>query len=157
LDDGPHFQISSTIKEHVQVFFAEESIRSFEVPWMDINSFLKMSCEGNRIEILATDIEGLDVRVLNELDLSLFDIHKISFEKSHGGSDLKQLVDKLKSAGYRKGGMGMDPHNSDALWVKPESLLETVQIFLINLKHVCWELQIPARHAIKTKLKSLLR
>jgi FkbM family methyltransferase len=154
LDDGPHFQISSTLKQHVRNFFKESSIKSFMVPCMDINTFLNMACQGNQIELLATDIEGADVAVLTKLDLSLFDIHRISFEKSHGTKDLRILEKKLKSSGYRKAGMGMDPHNTDVLWVKPQSLFEFLQITLNDLKHTIWELQIPTRHFLKTKLKT---
>jgi hypothetical protein len=153
LDDGPHFTISSTLKSHVKKFYSESSIRSFLVPCLDINSFLKLTCRGNQIELLALDIEGIDILILNELDLLQFDIHKISFEKSHGGNELKELERKLRSSGYRKAGMGMDPHNSDVLWVKPISLRECFEISIINLKHNCWEFQIPARHFIKTKIR----
>jgi FkbM family methyltransferase len=155
LDDGPHFTISSTFREHVEKFYKESSIRSFSVPCLDINSFLKQTCSGSPIELLATDIEGMDVPVLNDLDLSIFDIHKISFEKSHGENDLKNLIEKLKSAGYHKSGTGMDPHNSDVLWTKPKNFRERFVIYVINLKHNCWEIQIPARHFIKTKLNKL--
>ena len=155
LDDGPHFTISSTLRKHVEKFYNESSIRSFSVPCLDINQFLNLTCQGSHIELLATDIEGMDVPVLTDLDFSLFDIHKISFEKSHSGSDLKNLKEKLISAGYRKAGSGMDPHNSDVLWIKPVNFRERFIIFLINFKHDCWEIQIPARHLLKTKLRKL--
>lgn len=155
LDDGPHFTISSTSKKHVKKFYKESSIRSFSVPCLDINSFLKQACSGSQIELLAIDIEGMDVPVLNDLDLTQFDIHKISFEKSHGGNDLKNLKEKLKSAGYCKSGMGMDPHNSDVLWTKPNNFRERFVIYVMNLMHNCWEIQIPARHFLKTKLNKL--
>ena len=154
IDDGPHYTISSTLKEHVEKFYIASSIRSFSVPCLDINSFLKLKCQESRIEMLATDIEGMDVPVLNDLDLSQFDIHKISFEKSHGGNDFKSLKKKLRSAGYRKAGTGMDPHNSDVLWIQPNGFKERVVIYIINLKHNCWEIQIPARHFLK-KLRKL--
>jgi hypothetical protein len=154
LDDGPHYQISSTLKQHVRNFFDESSIRSFLVPCMNINTFLKMACQGGKIELLATDIEGADVAVLAKLDLSLFDIHKISFEKSHSLNELKRLEKKLNSFGYRKAGMGMDPHNSDALWIKPQNLFEFLLVTMIHLRHTIWELQIPTRHFLKTKLKT---
>lgn len=155
LDDGPYFTLSSTFKNHVRKFYNESSIRSFLVPCLDINSFLKLSCQESRIELLAIDIEGMDVLVLHDLDLTQFDIHKISFEKSHGGNDLKNLKEKLKSAGYCKSGTGMDPHNSDVLWTKPNNFRERFVIYVMNFKHNCWEIQIPARHFLKTKLNKL--
>lgn len=155
LDDGPHFQISSTLKNHVRKFYSDSSIRSFLVPCLDINVFLKLTCHGDQIELLATDIEGMDVPILNELDLSIFNIRKISFERGHSGIDIDNLKRKLRSAGYCKAGMGMDPHNSDVLWIKPYNLKERFEVYKVNLRHAFWEFQIPTRHFLKTKLMQL--
>ena len=149
--DGPYFQISSINREHVESFYPKSEIRSFFVPSMSMNDFLRAHCEGFEIELLALDIEGLDLLVMQSLDLAHFRIHKISFEKSHGKNHLLQSVDqKLSSFGYRRAGSGMDPHNSDVLWVKPKGQFELLQIVFAHILHRFWEIQIPLRHRLKS-------
>ena len=151
-DDGPFFQISSLRRSHVEKFYPNSEIMKVSVPCMDINSFLTSYVHGERIELLALDIEGMDLSVMQNLDLNQFSIHKISFERSHGEGLTKIVNSKLKDAGYRKAGMGMDPHNSDVLWVKPLTALEASFVFFSHLKHSLWEIQIPFRHLVKTKI-----
>ena len=153
-DDGPFFQVSSVYKYHVEKFYPESEIIEISVPCLDINSFLKTYVQNGSIELLALDIEGMDLLVIQELDLTQFKIHKISFERSHG-QGLNRIVNaKLRSAGYKRAGMGMDPHNSDVLWVKPKNGLESISIFYSHFKHALWEIQIPIRHSLKMKFLS---
>jgi hypothetical protein len=151
-EDAPFFQVSSVKKEHVQKFYPGAKILNFLVKAMGINEFLRQECGNRPIELLAIDIEGLDVLVMQNLDLSVFDIHIISFEKSHRNFQDDSLSRKLKSFGYRQGGSGMDPHNSDALWVKPNSFYEMMYFSVRHYRHRFWEIQIPLRHYLKFKI-----
>ena len=151
-EDAPYFQVSSLKKSHVQKFYPEAEILSFSVQAMGINEFLTKECGINPIELLAIDIEGMDFLVMHELDLSLFEIHLISYEKSHINFQESLLTRKLKSFGYREGGSGMDPHNSDVLWVKPNSFYEALYFTLRHYRHRFWEIQIPLRHYLKLKI-----
>lgn len=156
-DDGPFFQRASLRRSHVERFYPNSEIVEVSVPCMDINSFLTTYVHGERIELLALDIEGMDISVIQNLDLNKFSIHKISFERSHGNDSTKIVNSKLRGAGYRKAGMGMDPHNSDVLWVKPFTILEASSVFFSHLKHSLWEIQLPFRHIVKTKIFSKIK
>jgi hypothetical protein len=151
-EDAPFFQVASIKKSHVEKFYPDAEMLSFSVQAMEINEFLKEKCGINRIELLAIDIEGMDLLVMEDLDLSVFNIHLISFEKSHASLELKRISKKLKNFGYRRGGSGMDPHNSDVLWVKPDSLYEVVYYSIRHLRHRLWEIQIPLRHYLKSNI-----
>ena len=153
VEDAPFFQVASIKKSHVEKFYPEAEILSFSVKAMGINEFLKEKCGVNRIELLAIDIEGMDLLVMEDLDLSIFDIHLISFEKSHAAAEIKPISEKLKSFGYRRGGSGMDPHYSDVLWVKPDSLYEVIYFSISHLRHRFWEIQIPLRHYLKANVR----
>lgn len=152
-DDGPFFQIASLKEDHVRAFFPKGNILNFEVKCFSINYFLKNVIGESSFEILALDIEGLDIEVLKELDLDSFEIHQISFERSHDTEQYAVVCKKLKAYGYVKAGSGMDPHNSDVLWVKPMNYWEMVMMSVRNLRHFAWEVQIPLRHQIKSLLK----
>ena len=152
-EDAPFFQVASIKRSHVENFYPDAKILSFSVKAMGINEFLKEKCGTNRIELLAIDIEGMDLLVMEDLDLSVFDIHLISFEKSHVASQIKPLLEKLKSFGYRRAGSGMDPHNSDTLWVKPNSKCENIYFSVRHLRHRLWEIQIPIRHDLKSYIR----
>lgn len=151
--DAPHFQISSLKKDHVAQFYPESEILSFKVLAMDINSFLESLNLGVNMELLAIDVEGLDLEIMIDLDLSTFSFHKISFERSHSDNRMRRVEGKLREFGYRPAGMGMDPHNSDALWVKPTDNWEKNSLWLKNARHRLWEIQIPLRHEIKKRLR----
>ena len=148
-DDAPFYQISSTIKSHVEKFYPDSNISSFKVPVLGINDFLSSFQDFSSIELLATDIEGLDTDVIGAIDLDRFSIYQLSFEKSHAKHHYQDLIKKLKQYGYRKAGMGMDPHNSDVLWIRPRTKLESLKCFFSNFFHFLWESQIPFRHKLK--------
>ena len=152
-EDAPFFQLASIKRSHVEKFYPDAQILSFSVEAMGINEFLKEKCGINRIELLAIDIEGMDLLVMEDLDLSVFDIHLISFEKSHIALQMKPLSEKLKRFGYRRAGSGMDPHNSDVLWVKPNSKYEQFYFSMRHLRHRLWEVQIPLRHYLRSHIR----
>lgn len=154
-EDAPFFQLASIKRSHVEKFYPDAQILSFSVKAIGINEFLKEKCGLACIELLAIDIEGMDLLVMEDLDLSVFDIHLISFEKSHIASQMKPLSDKLKRFGYRRAGSGMDPHNSDILWVKPNSTYEYFHFSLRHLRHRLWEVQIPLRHSLKSFIQRI--
>lgn len=155
-EDAPFYQISSTKESHVRKFFPDSKLEIFSVDSWGINQFLEKYVANQEVELLALDIEGLDSEVILALDLSKFKVHKLSFERTHDAGLTGKVNKKLTELGYIRGGMGMDPHNSDVLWVKPENLFETLRFRIRDVKHRLWEIQIPARHFIKLKLHSFL-
>jgi FkbM family methyltransferase len=148
-NDAPFYQISSTIKSHVEKYYPDSHISSFSVPVLNINDFLSQFHDFLSIELLATDIEGLDTAVIGAIDLDRFSIHQLSFEKTHAKHQYQDLIRKLKKYGYKRAGMGMDPHNSDVLWILPNTKLESLKCFFSNFFHFLWEIQIPFRHKLK--------
>jgi FkbM family methyltransferase len=152
VDDGPFFQIASVVESHVREFCPDSEVKSIFVQAMSINDFLANKCPNFEIELLALDIEGLDLEVLEDLNLLHFNIHQISFEKSNQSKKQAAISNKLRNAGYRRAGSGMDPHNSDVLWLKPGSCRESLQAFSRHSQHKIWEAQLPLRHYIKTRL-----
>lgn len=154
-EDSPFYQVASLKKSHVEKFYPEGQIKSFDVPTMQINDFLESVATEKQIEVLAIDIEGLDLEVVAELDISKFDIHKLSFEKSHASALLGEVEEKLRIGGFIKSGSGFDPHNSDVLWVKPSNFSEFLYFKLRNSGQVLKEMSFPIKHRIKLFLKSL--
>jgi hypothetical protein len=152
VEDGPFFQIASLMESHVREFCPNSEIASIFVDAMPINDFLFDKCPDSEIELLALDLEGIDLDILEDLNLVHFDIHQISFEKSNQLKKQQIISNKLRNAGYRRAGSGLDPHNSDVLWIKPENSGESFQAFSRHLRHKIWEAQIPLRHFIKTRL-----
>ena len=153
VDDGPFFQIASLDENHVRKYCPNSEIRSMSTVAIDINTFLAEKCRNEPIEILALDIEGLDLEVLDSLDLVRFRIHKISFEKNVDQQMKKIIEAKLRLFGYRRAGSGMDPHNSDELWVFPINRREGAMVFFRNVTHKLWEIQIPYRHSLKMLIR----
>ena len=151
-DDGPFFQIASVNESHVRKHFPYSEVKRIQVDAIEINQFLELNCGSLPIELIAIDIEGLDLDVVESLDLYRFDVHQISFEKTHSGFKWHIVNRKLKSHGYHRAGMGMDPHNSDVLWVKTSGPLEYLMVRWRQMKHRCWEIQIPLRHYFKFRI-----
>ena len=154
--DAPFFQIASLDKSHVQKHFPDSDILSMPVKVFEISHLLNSYCGLERIELLALDIEGLDLRVIQSLDFEKHDIHKISFERTHAGQLSRDVSKKLRSFGYVRAGSGMDPHNSDVLWVKPRGYQERFSCFVKNFRHSMWEVQIPLRHKLKSQFQRQL-
>lgn len=152
LEDAPFFQRASIIKEYVRKTFPLSNILSLSVPQANINEILERFSVEKNVELLGIDIEGLDFDVVREIDFFRYKIHKISFEKIHGGETYRNLKRYLRERGYRFAGSGLDPHNSDVLWVKPKNLWESFSIGFSGFTHKLWEVQIPLRHWMKSLL-----
>lgn len=121
INDGPHYQVSSIIKQHVLNFYAnnESLIRNISVPTVNINKFLKEYINiHDEIELLAIDIEGLDAEIMLDIDYKNINIKKISFEYIHMNKKLKDVVENLHANNYIFNGEGLDCSGLDYLFKK---------------------------------------
>jgi FkbM family methyltransferase len=96
---------SSILKDHV-INHRHESINKLSVQCFEINEFLK-SQNIDEIDLLAIDIEGLDVDVLLNLNLEEYKINQIVYEFYHSdgtfstGEKHNQLIKKFKENNYQ--------------------------------------------------------
>lgn len=96
---------ASVSKDHVSKH-RHELIDSLEIQCFEINEFLKNQ-NINEIDLLAIDVEGLDVDILLKLNLNEFKINQIVYEFYHSdgtfnvGEKHNKLVEKFKDNNYQ--------------------------------------------------------
>lgn len=96
---------ASILKNHV-INHRHESVNKLSIQCFEINEFLKNQNIGE-INLLAIDIEGLDVDVLLKLNLEEYKINQIVYEFYHSdgtfntGEKHNQLIKKLKENNYQ--------------------------------------------------------
>jgi len=118
-NDGPHYQIGSLLRSHNENSrYKNEKVNEIDVKVQHINYFLENQV-GTEIELLALDIEGIDVPVILNIDYDKFRIKYLSFE--HLGF-LKNPMDKdivfehLKKKNFEFYGSGCDHNGYDYLF-----------------------------------------
>lgn len=118
-NDGPHYQIGSLLRTHNENSrYRGQKVNEINVNVETINSFLENRV-GTDIELLAIDIEGMDIPVLLEIDFNKFKIKYLSFE--HLGfkrqSEQKKIIfDHLQNNNFEFYGNGCDHNGYDYLF-----------------------------------------
>lgn len=121
IEDGPHFQLTSHERAHVEKYYPQGTIRHFDVAATSINRLLHQVRGELSLEFLGIDVEGLDAEVLLSIDWSEADFHAISYESVHMAEAELLVHEKFRSAGYIAAGVGIDTHGLDTLVLKPDS------------------------------------
>lgn len=134
-EDAPHYQVFSVHEHHVRAHYSDGTIRSTDVECMSINSFLERFIGEQPVEILAIDIEGLDVDVIRAIDWNSLDCHRVSFERLHLGVEFLEFVKAFKAAGYIPAGNGLDVNGYDVLFVRPRNLIERMRYTIRDLAY----------------------
>lgn len=108
-DDGPCYQVSSTLKEHVVKHYPQSKVEELRVKSTNINDFIETEVGSSKIEYLAIDAEGLDYKLILDLNFEIFNIANISIEFLHFTNEQKSLLLKrLIHYGYSYNGRGFD-------------------------------------------------
>jgi hypothetical protein len=117
LNDGPHFQVASINKEHVKKHYPNnETINTFSVDTIDLETFLFNIIGNQNIELLSLDIEGIDSEILLDTDFQKINIDYLSYEYIHNGENEKKIQEKLKNNGFIFKGLGVDHNGYDYLF-----------------------------------------
>jgi FkbM family methyltransferase len=123
LYDGPNYQVSSIIKQHVLNHYGGDNniIESFSVPTIHINDFLNTYCSNDEVELLALDIEGIDSEIMLDLKFDTIKLRYISFEYIHMGDKFQDVKTHLENNNFEYIGKGVDYNEFDYLYKKNNS------------------------------------
>ena len=117
-DDGPHYQIGSIDKSHNDNSrYRGQKCNEIVVNVEKINSFLEKKV-GTDIQLLAMDIEGMDIPVILDINYDKFKIKYLSFEYLCFNRDKRKDVvfNHLKSKNFDFLGKGVDHNGYDYLF-----------------------------------------
>ena len=115
--DGPHYQVASIIKLHVQKHYGENcELKTFTVPVRQLETFLN-DVNKEQIELLSLDIEGIDAEIILDANFSNLDIKYLSFEHLHLGEKRNDVLYHLDTNNYEFLGNGVDYNGYDYLYI----------------------------------------
>lgn len=105
-DDEDTHMCASLSKNHLILHCNHDRVYSIKVPAIGINGlFEKLNVD--KIDRLIIDTEGLDVKIVNQIDFNKYEIPYLAFEYIHsdgtcsfGGENLNKTLDKLRSLDY---------------------------------------------------------
>tara|TARA_B100001939_G_scaffold319933_1_gene308415 strand:- start:7596 stop:8165 length:570 start_codon:yes stop_codon:yes gene_type:complete len=97
--DGPLFEVSSLVKDHVIKHWGDSDIRSFKVKVKTLEQVLDFYRIKN-IDWLLVDVEGLDAEIVLSFDWSKYNIKKVDIEHLHLGNKLNDVVNLFYKNGY---------------------------------------------------------
>jgi FkbM family methyltransferase len=120
-EDGPHFQVFSMVEEHVRKHYPQGVINSIQVETINFMEFLNLAADGEPIDLLSLDIEGIDGDILLETDWRQVNCKNLSFEHLHLGSRLQPVLRHLGQCGYMFIGNGLDINGFDLMYEKINS------------------------------------
>jgi len=122
VEDGPHFQVASSDCSHVERSYPQGTIKSIEVPAVPIDILINEIRHNSSLELLAIDVEGMDVEILLSMDWSDTDFYAVSFETPHLGIGESTVHQRLSQFGYVSAGVGLDVNGLDSLLLRPDTL-----------------------------------
>lgn len=96
----------------------ESDLRVINVETLDLQTFLGQVTKGNKIALLALDIEGMEAEILLETDFSSINICFLSFERLHLGVKELEVITHLSNCGFQFVGSGVDHNGNDLLFKK---------------------------------------
>ena len=126
VEDGPHFQVASNDRGHVERLYPQGTIESMEVPAIPIDLLIEEIRRETSLELLAIDVEGMDVEILLSMDWASADFYAVSFESPHMGDGESVVHQRLHEFGYVSAGVGLDLNGLDSLVLKTETLRRKV-------------------------------
>lgn len=116
-DDGPHYQVASINKEHVQKHYINSTIEKISVGTTYLETFINNIIKCEEIELLSLDIEGIDAEIILDLDINNINLQFISFEYIHLGDNMNNVIKHLESK-FIFLGKGADHNGFDYLYKK---------------------------------------
>jgi FkbM family methyltransferase len=115
--DGPHFQVASIIKSHVQKHYGHNcELKTFIVPVKKLQDFIN-EVTTEQIELLSLDIEGIDAEILLDIDFNHLKMKYLSFEHLHLGEKKDIVLKHIENNNYKYLGVGVDHNGFDSLYI----------------------------------------
>lgn len=117
--DGPHFQVASVNKSHVEKHYGTDAvIEKLCVPTIDLDTLIRrhVPYQYDSIELLALDIEGVDAEVILDTNFERLKVQFLSFEHLHLGHHHNQVMEHLRTQNMRHIGAGIDHNGFDLLY-----------------------------------------
>jgi FkbM family methyltransferase len=117
-DDGPHYQVTSVMKEHVLKHYSDESkVKTFRAPTKHLEDFIH-EITTEEVELLALDIEGIDAEILLDIDYNNLKVKFLSFEYIHLGDNERKVKMNLIHNNFQYFGKGIDHNGYDLLFIR---------------------------------------
>lgn len=140
LDDAPHYQVFSNDINHILKYYKDlKKIKNKLIFSKHINIFLEENFKNKIINYFSIDIEGMDFKVIKEINLNKYKIINFSFEHLHlNFIEKTQLFTKFLKNGYSYNGVGIDHNNYDWSFKKGINIwnnLIFLVIIFISKKH----------------------
>ena len=117
--DGPHYQVASFNRFHVLKHFPnlkESDLQTINVGTIDLKTFIEQETKGEKIVLLALDIEGIDAEVLLDTDFDSLNVQLLSFEHLHLGGKKTDVIKHSEECGFEYVGSGVDHNDYDLLF-----------------------------------------
>lgn len=132
-ESAPYYQTCSTNINHVKKHHNGCQIKSFTIEAISLNNFIEKYVEGNKIDYLSIDLEGIDYDVVMSLNLMKYDIQNISIEFVHmTRKQIRVMIKKLNSYGYSYMGYGYDLYNLDYLFSKKVMFFNQILSYILT-------------------------
>jgi hypothetical protein len=119
--DKPHYQMASFNPQHLLRKYRnlkESDLNVINVDTLDLKTFLDQVTRGDKIALLALDVESLETEILLETDFSSINICFLSFERLHLGARELEVMTHLSNCGFEFVGSGVDHNGYDVLFKK---------------------------------------
>ena len=132
--DQPYYLSASFDINHVIKSFPNDKILNKKIRVEKINNFFDQNVKDQEVSYLAIDAEGLDLKLLINLDLNKFNIKNISIEVIHlSKKEKRQLIKKMIENGYSFCGKGFDHQGFDYMFTKKLNFFLKLKTKLISL------------------------
>lgn len=119
--DAPHYQVASFNPQHVLKHYQhlkESDLKTLEIQTIDLKAFVDQVTKGNKIALLALDIEGIDAEIILDTDFASMNVCLLSFEHIHLGNKSEDVSNHLRNSGFEYVGTGVDHNGYDHLYRK---------------------------------------
>jgi FkbM family methyltransferase len=135
-EDAPHYQLLSSDVNHIKHYFPNSNIKSITVKTLKIKELFNSNFKNKTIESFSLDVEGLDYKLIMDLELSKYNINNISIEYMHlNFNQKKKIVNKFISNKFTYNGFGIDHNNFDWLFSNKKSLWNNLIAKLLPYIH----------------------
>ena len=115
--DGPHYQVASINKEHIQKHYGINcELEKFIIPVKKLENFIN-ELGSDEIELLSLDIEGIDAEIILGMNFNNLKLKYLSFEHLHLGHNRDSVLAHLNNNNYKYLGLGCDYNGFDYLYI----------------------------------------
>lgn len=117
-DDAPHYQTASIDKEHILKHYPNHTLKNIEVECTTLENIYDTYIKNKEIELLSLDIEGVDSKIILDLNFEKINIEYLSFEYIHLNNKTEEVKNHLIKNNFIFKGNGIDHSGLDWLYKK---------------------------------------